>query len=334
MKISILIPELYPGGAETVSVTLCCEAPDRFELITVKGVNPVGLSLELTRNRNLILYAFKNRKFFRGSTLLINMTELIAYSFVFSLIRVPYYVRLANPMEDFRKFSLLKRYVLQILSFISIRLSKGVIYNSDYTAKSFAKWTAKKRSIRIYNPILETFKTHGNKPVSKNIDLLWVGRLEDQKDPLAFISMLKELKDKYEYTPNTILIGKGSLNTEVYRRICDYKLENTVKIIPPVSHEMLSSYYRLSKIYVITSKFEGFGNTLVEAYLAGCKIWVKNTGGSLKELTEILKIKPNQNLDDIVTLLNDTTIEGMRSLPMELNEKNIIEDYIKFTQCM
>ena len=96
--------------------------------------------------------------------------------------------------------------------------------------------------------------------------VLALGRLEEQKrfDLLieAFSLMHKECPDWH-----LRIRGSGSKEPVLRQRLQELELTSAVEILPPVTD--VASEYREASIYALSSKFEGFPMTLVEAMSFG-----------------------------------------------------------------
>jgi glycosyltransferase involved in cell wall biosynthesis len=96
--------------------------------------------------------------------------------------------------------------------------------------------------------------------------VLALGRLEEQKrfDLLIDAFVLMHAK----YPDWTLRIrGTGSKEAELKNRVKELGLENAIEILPAV--EDVASEYQVASIYALSSKFEGFPMTLIEAMAFG-----------------------------------------------------------------
>jgi len=105
------------------------------------------------------------------------------------------------------------------------------------------------------------------KTSSKNIDLLFLGRFEPQKNPLEFLEISKKLI-KINPKIKIVMVGYGSLETTMKKYIINNKLSKNISILPATTDPSL--YYLDSKIFLLSSIHEGFPLTLLEASAAGC----------------------------------------------------------------
>jgi len=106
-------------------------------------------------------------------------------------------------------------------------------------------------------------------PVSQaRKSILWVGRCERLKRPEIFI----DLAVKY---PNEqfIMICPPAADKEYWNQVKKSAQELTnLVFIDFISPQKVSAFYLYSKIFVMTSEFEGFSNTMLESMTCGCPI--------------------------------------------------------------
>lgn len=103
--------------------------------------------------------------------------------------------------------------------------------------------------------------------IKKDIDILFLARLENQKNPIRFLEIIKEIT-KYKNNLNIYLIGSGSLETKIKNYISQNNLKGKIKIKPFTLTP--SKYYQRSKILLISSNHEGFPLTILESLASNC----------------------------------------------------------------
>ena len=95
----------------------------------------------------------------------------------------------------------------------------------------------------------------------KKIKIIFIGRLVNQKDPITFVKALNLLKDKIDF--RSIIIGRGYYYKTLQNFLLDNKLKNKVKIINWQNNPY--KYLKSADLLVLTSKYEGLPNILLEA---------------------------------------------------------------------
>lgn len=116
--------------------------------------------------------------------------------------------------------------------------------------------------------------------------IFWVGRFATNKglDYLlhAFGSIVTKAKDLF------LVIGGGSkhpepdekeLRDKLFKIIDKYQLKNRVFFTRHIKDELMPTYYRKAKFFVLPSKFEPFGMTGAEAMACGTPLIVSNRAG-------------------------------------------------------
>ncbi|MDG5761553.1 glycosyltransferase family 4 protein [Natronococcus sp. A-GB1] len=139
-------------------------------------------------------------------------------------------------------------------------------------------------------------------------DLLWLGRVSSEKDPILFVDTLAELRDR-EVDFNAALVGNGFLDEKVERQISAHQLENHVDT-PGWADEPLD-YYRKSEVYVLTSSRDMLPLTLLEAMTTGMPPIVSPVG-AVPDLIEdgengliVEERSPTEFADEIESVLQD-----------------------------
>ena len=158
--------------------------------------------------------------------------------------------------------NLLKRFVFKIF----LNLADKVMVNS-YEFKKELKKEFNVNSICIYNPLnkKEIIKKSKNKSKkifkTNNLKILNIGRFTDQKDHLTLLKALSLLKNKIKF--EAVIIGKGVLKKKLSNYITNNKLDNFVKLKNFVDNPF--PLIKQTDLFVLSSKYEGLPNVLLEA---------------------------------------------------------------------
>ncbi len=99
--------------------------------------------------------------------------------------------------------------------------------------------------------------------------LLAVGRLHPQKGFDWLIDIFAGLVNKYP-SWDLVILGEGALRTELEGQVTGLGLEKRVFLPGRVGN--LNEWYESADIYVLSSRYEGFGNTLAEAMAYGTPV--------------------------------------------------------------
>lgn len=120
----------------------------------------------------------------------------------------------------------------------------------------------------IYNPFdAIALQNYSNKRIKfnffskKNTNIISVGRLTDQKDHMTLLKSF--LLIKKEMRPKLLIIGKGFMFEHLRTFIKQHKLNKNVKLFGYCQNP--HPYIKKADIFVLSSKFEGLPNVLLEA---------------------------------------------------------------------
>ena len=123
-------------------------------------------------------------------------------------------------------------------------------------------------SICIYNPLnIREIQTLSKKKINfkffskKYINLISVGRLVNQKDNLTTLKAINHLKNNLKI--KLLIIGEGDQKINLLKYIKDNNLNKIVKIKDRTENPF--PYIAKSEIMILSSKFEGLPNILLEA---------------------------------------------------------------------
>ena len=189
------------------------------------------------------------------------------------------------------------------------------------------------KSIVLYNVInsKEIIDKAKNDSNVYNYDIVYLGRLTYQKDPIRLLNLLKKVIKKNQNI-NVAIVGSGDLEDDVKKYISSNNLESNIHYLG-----FNSNPYKIllsSKMLILTSRFEGTPMVALEAMALGKPIITTPTDGMIK-LVENYKngfISNNDNelIDGIIKLLNDKKLyESMQDYIKERNNVvNNIDEYI------
>jgi len=194
-----------------------------------------------------------------------------------------------------------------------INLADDIMVNSIEFKKSFEK-KFNYRVTCIYNPFNKLFiknKLKNKKKIKffkKNyLNIITVGRLTDQKDHLILLKSIKLLKP--ELKVRVIIVGKGNTKKLLHSFIFENKLQNKVKLLGYTNNPF--PYIQKSNIVILTSKFEGLPNILLEAQYLRKYIISTNCPTGPKEILlngkagDLIKVGDYKKLSLLISQYND-----------------------------
>lgn len=125
--------------------------------------------------------------------------------------------------------------------------------------------------IRRFAP---TLNLHQKYPNYRNI-ILMASRITEEKNFNLALGAFKKIVGPF---PDTLLliVGDGPVKPYLESRIINLGLHKNV-IIEPWTQNLIS-YYKTADSYLLTSNFEGYSRTVVEAMIAGCPVIMTDVG--------------------------------------------------------
>lgn len=104
-------------------------------------------------------------------------------------------------------------------------------------------------------------------------NLITVGRIDNQKNPLYIVEIIyflsKIRKDFHFYW-----IGTGSLYSEVKKKINELKINDKITLLG--ARNDVEVFLSQMDVFILPSKYEGFGIVLAEAQVAGLKCFISD----------------------------------------------------------
>ncbi|MDD3265893.1 MAG: glycosyltransferase [Burkholderiales bacterium] len=219
---------------------------------------------------------FMDSVFFRPLSNLLHRLEFYFrskdYDVVVDFDLYPYKLKSRAPLISFLHFNLSSQLSNQkderrITSRFKMS-SYVVVLNKDMQEECISNYSdiAGKFYI-IYNPFdIEKIKSYAIENCTLNIDkyIITVCRLEEsQKDVESLIRAFKILKDKLSYKGKLVIIGDGSSKTYLEKLSSDLFLDNSIIFLGIQNNPF--KYMKNAEVFILSSKFEGFGNVIVEA---------------------------------------------------------------------
>jgi glycosyltransferase involved in cell wall biosynthesis len=101
---------------------------------------------------------------------------------------------------------------------------------------------------------------------------LYVGTLEPRKNLVRLLNAYRAARDKGVEWPLVLAGGKGWLYEEIFQRVRDLKLEDSVRFPGYVLYGELPLWYNAASAFVYPSLYEGFGLPVAEAMACGCPV--------------------------------------------------------------
>ena len=107
--------------------------------------------------------------------------------------------------------------------------------------------------------------------------VLMASRLEEEKNIESAIRAWSTVVNKMS-SVGLVIVGSGSEKSRLTTLASRLKLDRVIVFEEWAGQSTLFSYYKTADLFLNTSLFEGYGMTLVEAHMAGCKIVSTDVG--------------------------------------------------------
>lgn len=143
---------------------------------------------------------------------------------------------------------------------LAVKKADSVVVLTDKDLNYFKEnLKIKTNLLKIYNPFIAD-GSYDNYNVDSNI-IMSSGRLTYQKGFDILLEVAKDLKTKTNF--KWIILGEGEDRSMLESKIKEYNLENFVELKGRVKD--VSKYYKESRMFILTSRFEGLVLVMLEA---------------------------------------------------------------------
>lgn len=105
--------------------------------------------------------------------------------------------------------------------------------------------------------------------------ILMPTRFSEEKNLLFALDVFKMVLNKYPFT-GLVFVGEGKMEKEMRQKVKALTMENSV-IFEPWSRDVVS-YIKTANLMLVTSRFEGYGMSIIEAGLSGCPVVASRVG--------------------------------------------------------
>lgn len=158
--------------------------------------------------------------------------------------------------------------------------------------------------------------------------LLFVGRMEEEKQPLEMVRIYKELL-RINHRLELTMIGDGYMYREVEEALdklkSEFRLdENQITLIRKVKYQDMADYYINSSCYINLNKVEILGMSILEAMYYGCPVFVIDAPGPRYIMGEDDNLCRyiGLDVDGLIELLKNVLTDDREMLNVEQNVSN------------
>ena len=189
--------------------------------------------------------------------------------------------------ENLKKISIIKKNVIKFLIKRLYKKADKIVCNSYGTKNDLNKVTDVNNSVVIYNPVLGDSILNQSKSTvndfifdKKTKYLITVSRIAEERNVIELINIFNSLSNKKNI--KLLIIGDGPLLNECKSRVKQLNLENKIHFLGYKSNPY--KYLSKSHIYLSTAKWEGMGNSIIEALFFGLYVIAYDSPGGVSEM--------------------------------------------------
>lgn len=326
MVITFLLASLGSGGAERVVSLLANKMVERghqVEIICLKFNDvyyqidsrvKVTLAMEQTKNR--LTEIFWLRKYLKKQIpdVVIPFTEGVYCFTILSLLGTGIPI-IASERLDPAAMSPTRKVLKRLL----LPYADWLVVQTQSIKEYFPKSIQKKTSI-IYNPVndsvfnLPSLQGRAGERLNRIIS---VGRLYPQKNQEMMIRAFAKVADEFPDW-QLVIYGEGPLRAELEFLVSSFKLQD--RVLLPGRTEHVVEELRKSKLFCMSSDYEGMSNSMIEAICVGLPIVTTDVSG-VKELLDNEKngvIVPCGDVDKLSKTFSEL-----------MNNERLMEEYSK-----
>lgn len=235
---------------------------------------------------------------------------------------------------------------IKIFNFL-FKLIDCIIVNS----RDFQKELKKKfnvNSVCIYNPLnLSEIKKLSKKKNnfsffknSKELKIINVGRYVEQKDQITILKALNLIKHQVKF--RALIIGRGILKNDLVSYIKLNKLTDCVKLI--TFQENPFKFIKMADVFILSSKYEGLPNVLLESLVLGKYIISTNCPTGPNEILsggkggDLYNIQDYKSLAQKIVNFNNnkkkcfTKVKFAQSQLFRFDYRNNLNNYLKIVK--
>ena len=174
-------------------------------------------------------------------------------------------------------FGNIKGTIAKLLELGSTKLSTKNIAVSEYVKKELVKNGIKENNIAIIKNGVDLEMVNSIRKQKKKYDLIFVGRLNYQKNLILLIESIKLVKEKIPKIM-VCIVGSGEEKEKLLEQIKNFGLEKNFYFVGEIKDKQeVFRYMKSAKIFVLPSLLEGLPLTIIESNACGLPVITTKT---------------------------------------------------------
>lgn len=179
--------------------------------------------------------------------------------------------------------------IIVLLEKIASNFCSKIICVSNFDKKIAIKnnIASNDKLIAIHNGVrVQKDVNLSKKEVGYPLKIVFVGRLVKQKDPMLLLRAYNQLGVELKKKSEVLIIGEGDKRKNLESFIKKHNLNERVKLLGVLPREKVFDVLKKSNIFVLTSNWEGFPRSILEAMSCGLPVIASNVGGVQESISE------------------------------------------------
>lgn len=212
----------------------------------------------------------------------------------------------------------------KVLSKYAIRKSDGIIFQTGRVQQMYSKKFITKSTV-IANPVSNPKVFEVDKNISKEKTITALGRLAYQKGFDVLIDAFTEFHSEYPHY-KLMIFGEGELREDLQKQIMNNNMKDYIKLVGTNANAIFE--IAKSEIFVLSSRYEGMPNALLEAMAVGTACIATDCVSGPRELivnNENGILVPVDNKEILCSKMKELIANKNLKVKIEQNAKKILE---------
>lgn len=298
LNIYFFLPNFIIGGASRSIFNICKLINDKKNNLNVISLgknqyktyfNKIGVKVIELENKKTIFGIFKIRSILKKTSQNnkivfvsnINYANVLSCIYLRSLRNLKLILIERTPLQELKVFFNFYDFLKKNFIYFLIKLyykKADVIVGNSIGVTSYIRSKLHLPARTIY-PIINNRIV--KKKYNKILEISWIGRDSNEKRIIDFLKSLKLIKNKkiiinFVTDENIKEKYKNFIDKNDFKKINFYKYS--------LKKNFIESIYKKTDIYISTSIFEGFPNTIVEAVINKCLVITSDSFGGCRDI--------------------------------------------------